>query len=86
MKATWPGKSSPPSANINALLEKAGMDRKNIVGLRIYTTDVDAFLANYGVYSDWIAPAGIKPPQTLLGISKLAMPGLMVEIEIEAAA
>ncbi len=71
-------------AGIDAILEKAGMTRANLLHLRFFTTDVDAFLAAYGVYAEWIGEAGIQPPQSLLGISRLVMPELMVEIEAVA--
>ena len=71
--------------NIDAVLEKAGMTRKNITSLRFFTTDIDGFLANYDVYANWIAPAGTRPPQSLLGIQRLVFPELMVEIEATAA-
>lgn len=73
-------------ANIDKLLDGAGMTRANIVFLRFYTTDMDGFLADYKVYADWIAPAGIRPTQTLLGLTRLADPDLMVEIEAVAEA
>jgi enamine deaminase RidA (YjgF/YER057c/UK114 family) len=72
--------------HLDSLLEGAGMTRSNIVSLRFFTTDVDAFLANFDVYTEWIAPAGIRPPQTVLGITQLAVTGLLIEIEMEAAA
>ncbi len=72
--------------NIDSVLEKAEMGRENIVALRFFTTNIDKFLANYDVYADWIAPAGIRPPQSLIGVNRLVLPELMVEIEIEAAA
>lgn len=72
-------------ANIDAILAKANMTRANIVLLRFYTTDVDKFLENYPIYADWISTAGIRPPQSLLGVARLALPELVVEIEIEAA-
>ena len=72
--------------NIDALLREAGMGRENLVLLRFFTTDVDAFLEHYEVYAAWITPAGIRPPQSLLGVQRLALPELMVEIEVEAAA
>ncbi|MGF1625719.1 MAG: RidA family protein, partial [Alphaproteobacteria bacterium] len=71
-------------ANIDAILDGAGMGRQNIVFLRFFTVDVDAFLANYQIYADWIAPAGTRPPQSLLGLARLATPDLLVEIECEA--
>lgn len=73
-------------ANVDAILEKAGMSRKNILSLRFFTTDIDAFLQNYDVYANWIADAGIRPPQSLLGVSRLVFPELMVEIEATAGA
>ena len=72
--------------NIDSVLEEAEMGRENIVALRFFTTDIDGFLANYDVYSDWIGPAGTRPPQSLIGVNRLVLPELMVEIEIEAAA
>ena len=73
-------------ANVDAVLAGAGMTRANVVGLRFFTTDVDAFLENYDVYASWIESAGTRPPQSLLGIARLVLPELMIEIEAEAAA
>lgn len=73
-------------AGLDALLERAEMTRANILSLRFYTTDVDSFLANYEVYADWIGEVESRPPQTLLGISRLALPDLLVEIEAVAGA
>ena len=72
--------------HLDALLDGAEMTRSNIVSLRLFTTDMDAFMANYDVYAEWIAPAGIRPPMTLLGVAQLAVAGLLIEIEMEAAA
>ncbi len=71
--------------NVDAVLAGAGMERKHVVSLRFFTTDIDGFLANYDVYANWIAPAGTRPPQTLLGIQRLVLPDLKVEIEVTAA-
>lgn len=73
-------------ANIDAILDKAGMTRANVVALRFFTTDVDGFLENYDVYAGWIAAAGTRPPQSLIGVQRLVLPEVVVEIEIEAAA
>ncbi len=72
--------------NIDSVLEEARMGRENIVALRFFATDIDEFLNNYDVYAEWIAPAGIRPPQSLIGVQRLVLPELMVEIEVEAAA
>ena len=72
-------------ANVDAVLEKAGMGRQDIVALRFFTTDIDSFLEHYDVYAEWIAPAGIRPPQSLIGIQRLVLPEALIEIEAEAA-
>ena len=71
-------------ANVDSVLERAGMGRKHILTLRFFTTDIDEFLESYDVYTDWIADAGIRPPQSLLGVHRLVFPELMVEIEATA--
>lgn len=80
------GQMESALANVDAVLEKAGMARKDIVSLRFFTTDIDGFLANYDVYAGWIAEAGTKPPQSLLGVARLVMPELKIEVEAFAAA
>lgn len=56
------------------------------VFINFSTTDIDGFLANHEVYAEWIAPAGVMPPQSLIGVSRLVLPELLVEIEVQAAA
>jgi enamine deaminase RidA (YjgF/YER057c/UK114 family) len=73
-------------ANVDAVLNKAGMARWNVTSLRFFTTDIDGFLADYDVYAHWIAETGTRPPQSLLGVQRLFLPELMVEIEAVAAA
>jgi len=73
-------------SNIDAILSEAGMARGNLLSLRFFTTDVDGFLQNYDVYAGWIGEAGIMPPQTLLGVDRLVLPTLLVEIEATAGA
>ncbi len=70
---------------IDALLEQAGLTRKNIIHIRFYTINMNAFLSSYDVYSNWIKAAKIKPPQTAIGVDQLAAPELMLEVEITAA-
>jgi len=73
-------------ANVDAVLAKAGMGRENVVNLRFFTTDMNGFLDNYDVYASWIAEAGTRPPQSLIGVQCLFLPELVVEIEATAAA
>ncbi len=80
------GQMEQALANVDAVLKKAEMTRKNIVALRFFTTDIDGFLENYDIYATWISEAGTRPPQSLIGAQRLVLPDIMVEIEIEAAA
>jgi enamine deaminase RidA (YjgF/YER057c/UK114 family) len=71
--------------NLEAVLTGAGMSFANVVRLNIYTTDVDAFIANgTGALGERTAAAGVAPPGTLLGVARLAFPELMVELEATA--
>lgn len=72
--------------NLEAVLKEADMTLADVVRLNIYTTDVDAFFASYGAMAERLAAAGVRPPGTLLGVSRLAFPELMVELEATAAA
>jgi enamine deaminase RidA (YjgF/YER057c/UK114 family) len=70
--------------NLEAVLRGAGMRLANVVRLNIYTTDVDAFIANAAAMGERTAAAGVAPPGTLLGVGRLAFPELMVELEATA--
>ncbi len=71
--------------NVEAVLQQADMTLANVVRLNIYTVDVDAF-ENYGVLAGRLAAAGVAPPGTLLGVTRLAFAELMVELEGTAVA
>ena len=73
-------------ANLEKVLAQADMTLSNIVRLTIYTTDVDALLANYQPMTQRLADAGCVCAQTLLGVDRLAFPELMIEIEATAMA
>ena len=72
--------------NVEAVLADAGMTLANVVRVNVYTTDVDAFFASYGGVAERLAAANVKMSSTLLGVSRLAFDGLMVEIEVTAVA
>jgi enamine deaminase RidA (YjgF/YER057c/UK114 family) len=71
--------------NLEAVLKAAGFSLANVVRLNYYTTDVEAFLSASDVVGSRLAEAASQPPGTLLGVAKLAFPGLMIEIEATAA-
>ena len=70
--------------NLDAVLKASGFSLANVVRLNYYTTDVDAFLAAGDVVGGRLAAAASQPSGTLLGVAKLAFPGLMIEIEATA--
>jgi enamine deaminase RidA (YjgF/YER057c/UK114 family) len=70
--------------NMEAVLDKAGMELSDVVHVVMYTTDVDQTLANWDVYVERVDRAGIQPPLSLIGVAQLALPGMMVEIEATA--
>ena len=71
--------------NLEAVLKSADMDLTNIIKLAIYTTDVDAAMQNFDVFGARFGPVQAAPPMTLLGVTRLALPALMFEIEATAA-
>jgi enamine deaminase RidA (YjgF/YER057c/UK114 family) len=72
--------------NLEAVLAKAGMRLSDVVRLVVYATDVDDALKNFDLMGMRFGPAGVAPPMTLVGVTRLAIPGLMFEIEATAAA
>jgi len=70
---------------LDDVLAGADMARSNIVHLTFYTTDEAAFLEAYDVYAEWISSSGVMPPQTLVKVAGLVIPGLLIEIDMTAA-
>jgi enamine deaminase RidA (YjgF/YER057c/UK114 family) len=70
--------------NVEAVCREAGMTLANVVRINFYTTDVDAFFGAHEFLHDRYAETGCKPVSTLLGVTRLAFPGLMVELEATA--
>jgi enamine deaminase RidA (YjgF/YER057c/UK114 family) len=67
--------------NLEAVLAEAGMSLSSLVRLNIYTTEVDALFPHYGLLASRLGAAGVAPTTTLLGVTRLAIPGQMVELE-----
>jgi enamine deaminase RidA (YjgF/YER057c/UK114 family) len=71
--------------NLETLLNAAGLSLSHVVRLNYYTTDMDAFLGAYDVIVSRLTAAACRPSSTLLGVTRLAFPELLVEIEATAA-
>ncbi len=72
--------------NLETVFKAAGMTIANVVQLNVYTTDIDACLQHFEGLEHRLAEAGVQPAVTLLGITRLFLPELMIEIEATAVA
>jgi enamine deaminase RidA (YjgF/YER057c/UK114 family) len=72
--------------NLEAVLAAAGMSLADLVRLNVYTTDVDGLLPHYGVLAVRLGAAGVAPTTTMLQVTRLAIPGQLVELEATAVA
>ncbi|MER5767344.1 RidA family protein [Streptomyces sp. NPDC001985] len=72
--------------NIEAVLTEAGMTLANLVRLNVYTTDADTLFQHYGVLAGRLGAARVSPTTTMLGVTRLAVPGQLVELEGTAVA
>jgi enamine deaminase RidA (YjgF/YER057c/UK114 family) len=70
--------------NLETVLRESGYRLEDIVRLNMYTTDVDLFLANYDALVSRLAAAGCRQSATLVGVTRLAFPEWMVELEATA--
>jgi enamine deaminase RidA (YjgF/YER057c/UK114 family) len=73
--------------NVATVLKAAGFTLADVVRLNYYTTDVDRFLMEGAeVGGRRLGEAGCRPASTLLGVTRLAYPELLIEIEVTAVA
>ena len=71
--------------NLDAVLNASDMGLADITRLGIYTTDVDEAMQHFALLGARFGPVKAAPPMTLLGVTQLAIPGLLFEIEATAA-
>jgi enamine deaminase RidA (YjgF/YER057c/UK114 family) len=70
--------------NLETVLREAGMGLSDVVRLNFYTTDVDAFFGAMDILAARMEEN--RPSSTLLGVTRLAFPEMLVEIEATAMA
>jgi enamine deaminase RidA (YjgF/YER057c/UK114 family) len=70
--------------SLEIVLGKAGLKLADVVRLNYYVTDIPAFLAAVPEVGERLKAAHCKPATTLLGITRLAEPEWMIEIEATA--
>lgn len=71
--------------NIEAVLDEGGMDFTNVMRLNVYVTDMQLMLQAHDHMVKLLQSRGCQHVGTLLGISALASPGALVEMEVTAA-
>ena len=70
--------------NLESVLREVGMTLANVVRLNVYTTDVDLLFQHYDVLAARLGQAQVAPTTTMLGGTRLAIPGQVVELEATA--
>jgi len=83
--ATLADQSRQTFANIDTALAAAGATRNDVVEIQVYIVDL-ADVDPEPVYDDIrnFFPADQKPVSMVIGVSALAYPGLLVEINVRA--
>jgi enamine deaminase RidA (YjgF/YER057c/UK114 family) len=72
--------------NLAPVLAGAGMDLGHVTRLGMYATDVDEALKHFDLIGMRFGAARNAPPMTLVGVTRLAIPGLLFEIDATACA
>jgi enamine deaminase RidA (YjgF/YER057c/UK114 family) len=70
--------------NLETVLHAAGYDLSDLARLHVYVTDVDAYRQAAPAIGARLAGAGARHTSTLIGVVRLALPELLVELEATA--
>jgi enamine deaminase RidA (YjgF/YER057c/UK114 family) len=70
--------------NLEVVLRASGCGLSDVVRLNYYTTDIGGFFAAMDLVRGRLQEADCRPASTLLEVSRLALPPLVVEIEATA--
>ena len=70
--------------NLEAILAAADMTLANVARLNVYTTDFDELLRHWSSLADRFGSSGGHFATSLLGVSRLPAPGLLVMLEATA--
>lgn len=68
-------------ANVAQVLGSAGLGWADVVQLRVYTTDLEQLLGVYDTLVEHLGEVGVRPPSTILEVSRLLVPGMTVTID-----
>jgi enamine deaminase RidA (YjgF/YER057c/UK114 family) len=71
--------------NLETVLREAGFELADVVRLTTYVTDVDAYRQAAPAVGARLGQAGVKQAASLIGVARLALPELLIEVEATAA-
>lgn len=71
--------------NLETVLAGAGMGLANVTRLGIHATDMDEAMKHFDLLGARFGPAGVAPPMTFVGVTRLALAPLLIEFEATAA-
>jgi enamine deaminase RidA (YjgF/YER057c/UK114 family) len=72
--------------NLETILGEAGYTLADVVRLNTYVVEVDDYVQARPALQERLNQAGCRYAATLLGVSRLARPELLIELEATAAA
>jgi enamine deaminase RidA (YjgF/YER057c/UK114 family) len=67
--------------NLERVLQEGGYALSDVVRIDYYTTDADLLMANWDLIADRLTSADCRAGGVLLGVSQLAIPELLIEIQ-----
>jgi len=70
--------------NLETVLREAGFELADIVQVTTYVTDVDAYLQAAPAVGARLGQAGVMRAASLIGVARLAVPELLIEIHATA--
>jgi enamine deaminase RidA (YjgF/YER057c/UK114 family) len=71
-------------ANLETVLAAGGFKLSDVVQLNYYTTDMDGFMQGAAAGLARLGEGGCRPASTLLGVTRLFLPEILVELEATA--
>ena len=70
--------------NLETVLDRAGFKMSDVARLNFYTTDVDGLMEAWPLLYNRLTETGCRQASTLLGVTRLYHPDLLIEIEATA--